>query len=450
MRRRVLSVLLVIVLMGSCLGFSVAATGYDVNEDGQMNMKDVLVLRKYLVGITAGYSVSQCDINKDSFVDMKDVLLLRVALINDVSNIVLDSSLITYCPAYNQLTTTQKSVYSFLVKELEQNRTKTEKITYNSQTLYGHKVTFTGTSLEKKVTVNDVKKVFEAIRLDHPEIFYITSGFSYSYVTSGSTNYIVTMSIEFSMPQSQIAAAEEKLRTAVSNIITKRPKTTEFDVEKYYHDSICQICDYDYDTANQTSKASDLSYTAYGCFVNKKAVCTGYAAAMQLLCAIEGIPCFHVRGMAAGGSHEWNVIWIQGEPYYLDVTWDDTDDAGILYTYFNVNDELLQYRTITDFMIPVPKCTATSQNYFVYTNQYVSSNAISNLKSRVVSAVKAGKKTITMKTTASEYTKMIQWVDSNSFFTDVNESLKGTGKFVSSHHYINDDEMHIIQITVSY
>lgn len=52
----------------------------DANNDGAVNMKDVLVLRKYLAGLTTELNMTAADVNGDKAVNMKDVLALRKKL----------------------------------------------------------------------------------------------------------------------------------------------------------------------------------------------------------------------------------------------------------------------------------------------------------------------------------------------------------------------------------
>ena len=49
----------------------------DANDDGAVNMKDVLTLRKHLADMEVSYSVLNSDVNDDGDVNMKDVLMLR-------------------------------------------------------------------------------------------------------------------------------------------------------------------------------------------------------------------------------------------------------------------------------------------------------------------------------------------------------------------------------------
>lgn len=56
----------------------VPSTTGDVNEDGSIDLKDVVVMRRILAGgweIT--YNEAACDVNGDSSFDLKDVVYLR-------------------------------------------------------------------------------------------------------------------------------------------------------------------------------------------------------------------------------------------------------------------------------------------------------------------------------------------------------------------------------------
>lgn len=49
----------------------------DVNGDNSLDMKDVLVLRKYIAGMGGELDMAAADLNRDGSVDMKDVLMMR-------------------------------------------------------------------------------------------------------------------------------------------------------------------------------------------------------------------------------------------------------------------------------------------------------------------------------------------------------------------------------------
>ena len=59
----------------------------DANDDLGVNMKDVLVMRKFLSGMNVAINMTNADTNADGAVNMKDVLLLRKYLANLVTSL---------------------------------------------------------------------------------------------------------------------------------------------------------------------------------------------------------------------------------------------------------------------------------------------------------------------------------------------------------------------------
>ncbi len=49
----------------------------DANNDGDVNMKDVLLIRKYIAGMDVALIFQNADVNGDGFINMKDVLVVR-------------------------------------------------------------------------------------------------------------------------------------------------------------------------------------------------------------------------------------------------------------------------------------------------------------------------------------------------------------------------------------
>lgn len=69
------------------------------------------------------------------------------------------------------------------------------------------------------------------------------------------------------------------------------------------------------------SQAQPESFTMYGALVNHISVCQGYARAYSFLLDKMGIENYLVTSDAL--NHEWNIVYIDGKPYHVDVTWDD-------------------------------------------------------------------------------------------------------------------------------
>ena len=66
--------------------------------------------------------------------------------------------------------------------------------------------------------------------------------------------------------------------------------------------------------------AQKLEYTAYSAIVKNTAVCMGISLAVCSIFKELGIPCRYVRGKRNGEGHAWNMVFIRGGWFYIDVT----------------------------------------------------------------------------------------------------------------------------------
>lgn len=116
------------------------------------------------------------------------------------------------------------------------------------------------------------------------------------------------------------ASDDEKLEYVISRVFAHlRPNMSNIEKVKAVHDYM--VRNVSYDLANlQAGTIPWVDYGAYGALVNKKAVCSGYTAAFQLLMERLGIP---VTTITSGSmNHAWNMVQLDGSWYHVDVTWD--------------------------------------------------------------------------------------------------------------------------------
>ena len=131
------------------------------------------------------------------------------------------------------------------------------------------------------------------------------------------------------------------------NIVSKFTNTvssySDYEKVRYAVKFICMNCSYDLEAPEK--------YSAYACLVNRRAVCSGYSRAMQLLLAASGIECYYVTGSANNAdyiNHAWNIFRIDGVYYQCDVTWADNDDGTIDWTYIGMSDKQTSESRIWD------------------------------------------------------------------------------------------------------
>ncbi len=143
----------------------------------------------------------------------------------------------------------------------------------------------------------------------------------------------------------------------------------DWEKELVIHDYIVENCTYDQDAESSGDYTS--ANTAYGCLVEGSAVCEGYAEAANLLFRVAGLTSYYVEGAGESADHAWNCVQIDGEYYWVDVTWDDPvpaegEEETLKHTYFNLTDSELN----TDHSwqsSQYPSCTATVWSYSAVT-----------------------------------------------------------------------------------
>ncbi len=186
--------------------------------------------------------------------------------------------------------------------------------------------------IEKIFDDKQLSEALVAYRNDHPEVFWLTN--SLEYVVSYSSTFLY---LDYSLESDELDDMKAKFDTAVQAAVDSAPKNaSQYELELYANDYIVDNCEYDYEAA-ETEGISNNENDAYGVFVDKKAVCEGYARAFQLLCNRLGIDCVNVAGDGDGEPHQWNCALIDGEWYYVDVTWNDSSKECDfpIYNYFN-------------------------------------------------------------------------------------------------------------------
>ena len=80
----------------------------------------------------------------------------------------------------------------------------------------------------------------------------------------------------------------------------------------------------------QKSSKAEWHETAFGALINKKSICSGFAAVFKLLMNMKQIRCLRVSGTAwndvtsfkqSQETHQWNCVEINSKWTNVDVTW---------------------------------------------------------------------------------------------------------------------------------
>ena len=215
-------------------------------------------------------------------------------------------------------------------------------------------------TVSERVGNRDLKKAMEQLRTDFPDIFWRGNSYHATSTTDGSK--ISISKPDFIDDEGDLPAMHEELYNATCDVIKKIPEgSSDYEKALFVYDYIMENTVYDHEGAK--SEKRSMCHTSYGCLVEGKAVCEGYAAAFTYIMQMLNIE----SGVCTGSNHAWNYINLDGEYYWLDATWDDNDrDNSFGHTYFLINDEMLLRTRSFDLQQGfVPECTSLELNYYV-------------------------------------------------------------------------------------
>lgn len=199
----------------------------------------------------------------------------------------------------------------------------------------------------------DCQAAFQAVRDDHPELFYL--GSRYKLTKSAGQ---ATMSCDILYREQDIPRIRQQLRKRIALLVRGTADKSPADRERLVYERI----------AMQLSYVDNHDYRDHnivGPVLLSTGVCEGYNA-MLLLCLRQlGIPCIKVYGKSKQGSyHCWSIVWIQGTSVHCDVTWDTPHQGMIFFDYFNLSDEQIGRDHFFFRGDNIPVCTAEHLNYY--------------------------------------------------------------------------------------
>lgn len=290
-----------------------------------------------------------------------------------------------------------------------------------------------------------VYEAMNAVERDHPDLFWV-DGYT---ITNSATGRKGTLEIDLlrGVDEDEIPEMHEELEKKAERIIAGIPGgSSDYEKILYIHDHIVKNTVYSNDKVD--SSVNGLWGTAYGCIVQGDAICQGYAEAFTYFMKLLDIECGMVSGTAGGIGHIWNYVNLDGEYYWIDVTWDDPDEQGssgdgVLHSYFLVDDEhLLRSREIWDGEDPfVPECSSMKKNYFVRNDALIYSYSLEAVRDALLASPVPGE-TEMMFGSERAYNDALEDLLDNERLWELTEYLEISSTVV----YTTDDDMFIIKL----
>lgn len=354
--------------------------------------------------------------------------------VTDTSDSVVISPEITegefVSPVYESLTDEEKQLYD-MIRDAVEN--------------FEESVSF-----ETPIPRDTVRKIYRLVYAQERQLFW----FSNVFYSPEKEISVYTLSYLFTKDAASVMRAE--LDLAASEILSGLPEDADnFEKLVYFHDRIVTGCEFSQTDVNSSS--------AYGVLVGGVGQCEGYASAMAFLCSEAGIPNYMVTGHdAAGATHAWNKVLLDGEWYNIDCTWDDPilkrdQKDFVRHDYMLVTDaeiEGVTHFTDEELYGSVPPCTATAGNYFekkglVYGT---AAEAVEAMREQVKTAGIAGKRETEFRLSdENEYFAALARLIDNGEMKDIIEDINGEyGTKISSAYRHNNDTLHIIHLSLRY
>ena len=216
---------------------------------------------------------------------------------------------------------------------------------------------------------DQLKNINMSVVRDHGEIFWYRGTATFSGYQYGKTMKANLMP-EYEYGPEALPGMIRQLMENTEPLIQFLDGKTDYEKVKGVYDYLIDHTEY------------DMDYKGKGMcelFSEGRAVCEGYARAAQYLLWRLDIPSIYVTGISAnpqGGDmpHAWNMVQIEGDYCWLDVTWGDPYNPDLppskSYYYLNTTDKQMVLTHVPEDP-DLPECNTSRWNYYRTENQYL-------------------------------------------------------------------------------
>lgn len=217
---------------------------------------------------------------------------------------------------------------------------------------------------------DQVNRVYRAVLKDHPELFWVHNR-EQIYITTFSDSSYCLFAPGYNCTKEQITEIQQAMEYAYTQVqALLGEQADDYEIVKTVYTYLIDMTQYE---------VSEYDQSIAGVFWKNKAVCAGYAGAVQYLLERLGVPCIYVDGSAKDNleGHAWNIVELDDQYYYVDVTNGDqpeflegdavemVEHKTIIYDYLcPFPEEYEMYYTATD-EFALPECTAHDKNFYV-------------------------------------------------------------------------------------
>lgn len=191
-----------------------------------------------------------------------------------------------------------------------------------------------------KLTVERATAIWQLFRYDNPVYYWISTRLTYN-----TERINLVCSDDYASIDARLAATNAIYSQMGEWVEKIDAKANDYFKALTIHDIITKSISYAL-TPDGKPQPADWAHSISGAFINKSGVCETYAKSFQLMLNYFDIENILVAGESktldgkSGEDHAWNLVKIDGNWYWCDLTWDDVaiSSFGIAHNNFMVND----------------------------------------------------------------------------------------------------------------
>ena len=239
-----------------------------------------------------------------------------------------------------------------------------------------------------------IQKVLTAIDQDYPEYFWFAgSGKIETSMLSGRPIKALYRP-NYTMDPGQRSQVQAQLNAWEDQCMRGLPAgASDYETALHVYRYIIDHADY------QNVEDNSIVHI----MIDGKGLCGCYAKTAQYLLNRHGVDCAYIGGQAGGESHAWNLIWPDGVPCWMDVTWGDPvfdggdPNDGPAFEYFGITTADLLRNHILDEGVPVPDCVSEDYNYFRRSGLYFEAYDEGAIRAAMTNTLAAGETRICLR-----------------------------------------------------
>ena len=302
----------------------------------------------------------------------------------------------------------------------------------------------------RHATKEDVEPAYHAMVMDHPELFWVDGSTRYLYYESSD---VVQVTPGYCVPLDEVEHVRGQIEQVADEFIGSLPAdASDYDKAKAAYEYIINTTDYDISAGQNQNIQSVL--------LGHASVCAGYARAYQYLLMRAGVFCSFVEGRipSSGEDHSWNIVRMDGEYTYVDVTWGDptypgleTENMGISYDYLGLTtQEMLRDDHEFSDLDMWPECESVDCSYYAREGLLFDGYDETTLSEAFWRQANAGIAPIAFKfSDQGSYDQACASIGAGTFLgDDLRQRLASAQDQSFTYQYQNSDQLYIIKLFV--